>query len=146
MSQDIMENQKVVENIRKVCAILIRENRLLVVKSDKHAEYLPVGGKIEQNESLEDALIREVQEEIGISVSKFKFLLETPAEPALGKPGKTVTAFCFLIYSDQEISINNEIRELIWISKADFEDKKVKISSILEKFILPKVIELGLLK
>ena len=140
------DNNQLIQNFQKVCAVLVRENRLLVVKSDKHDEYLPVGGKIEISESPEEALVREVQAEIGISIDSSKLFLETPAEPALGKPGSTVKAFCFLIKSDQEVSINNEIRELFWISKQDFENKKVKISSILEKFILPELIRLGLLE
>jgi len=141
-----MENQITIHNFQKVCAVLIRNNQLLIVKSNKHEEYLPVGGKIEQGESLEEALIREVQEEIGITFSSSELILETPEEPALGKPGYTVKAFCFLINSDQEVSINNEIREFYWISKADFENKKVRISSILEKYIMPRVIEIGLLE
>jgi 8-oxo-dGTP diphosphatase len=140
-----MENQTTIHVFQKVCGLLIRDNKLLIVKSNKHLEYLPVGGKIEPDESLEEALIREVKEEIGITFNDHKLILETPEEPALGKPGYAVKAFCFLIISDQVVSINNEIRELYWISKADFENKKVKISSILEKFIIPKLIKLGLL-
>ena len=85
--------------------------------SNRYNEYLPIGAKIEFGKNLEQALTREVQEEIGISINKYELLLETPPKPTLGKPDKTVTAFWYLIFSDQEVDINNKIQELLWISR-----------------------------
>lgn len=62
-------------NIR-VTGILIEDNKILLVKqriSDKRNWSLP-GGKLEQGETIEQGIIREMKEETGLDVEIIKFL------------------------------------------------------------------------
>lgn len=57
-------------DLRHACrAIIIKDNKLIMVHSNK-GEYKFPGGGINENESLIDALIREVKEETGLYVIK----------------------------------------------------------------------------
>ena len=51
-----------------VRAIIIRENKLALVYSKKHDYYTFAGGGIEAGETNEEALIREIREELGLNV------------------------------------------------------------------------------
>lgn len=51
-----------------VRAIIIRGNKLALVYSEKYDYYIFAGGGIDQDETNEDALVREVHEELGLEV------------------------------------------------------------------------------
>ena len=51
-----------------VRAIIIRGNRLAMVYSEKYDYYVFAGGGINENETYEEALIREIREEMGLEV------------------------------------------------------------------------------
>ena len=51
-----------------VRAIIIRNNKLAMVKSNKEGFYKFPGGGIEKDESYIDALVRETKEEVGLTV------------------------------------------------------------------------------
>ena len=67
-------------NSRKaVKALIVDNDKILIVKRSKKDLYKPgvwelPGGKIKQNESLEQGLIREVKEETGINIEVLKHL------------------------------------------------------------------------
>ena len=54
--------------IYKVGAIIIHENKVLMVKNENHAYYYTVGGRANFGETSEDAVLREVYEETGIEL------------------------------------------------------------------------------
>ena len=54
-------------NIR-VGAIIIKDNRLLMVKNNRDDYYYSVGGRIQFGETAEQAVKREVQEELGLEM------------------------------------------------------------------------------
>lgn len=51
-----------------VRAIIIRGNNLAMVYSEKLKHYLFAGGGIDEGETMEEALVREVREELGLEV------------------------------------------------------------------------------
>jgi len=64
--------------IRVTCAIIEKENRVLVVQRSAKMS-LPLkwefpGGKIENNESEEDCIIREIKEELNVDIEVLKKL------------------------------------------------------------------------
>ncbi|MGN0919868.1 MAG: NUDIX domain-containing protein [Alphaproteobacteria bacterium] len=57
-----------------VCGVIIHKDRFLIVKRSENDDFLPnywefPGGGVETSENLEDALIRELKEEIGIDLT-----------------------------------------------------------------------------
>ena len=52
----------------RVGAIIIDNNKLLVVKNHKAAYFYSVGGRVNYNETCEEAVKREVKEELGIDM------------------------------------------------------------------------------
>jgi 8-oxo-dGTP diphosphatase len=67
----------------RVCAAIIRNGRILMVRHVHGASdyYTLPGGGIEAGETREEAVIREVQEEVGLSVSVQKQLFYEPVQP-----------------------------------------------------------------
>lgn len=51
-----------------VCAYIIHDNKVLLIHHKKHSKWLPPGGHIEENETPDEALHREIKEEIGIEI------------------------------------------------------------------------------
>ena len=56
----------------RVAAVIINDNKVLAQKNTKTNEYYLVGGRVKFEESTEDALIRELDEELGITVTDIK--------------------------------------------------------------------------
>lgn len=50
----------------RVGAIIINENKVLMVKNSRDPYYYSVGGRVHMHESMEEAIIREVYEETGV--------------------------------------------------------------------------------
>lgn len=57
-------------------AIIIKNNQVLVMHRNKHgSEYFTlVGGRVNDNETVEQALVREVKEETGLDVTKARLV------------------------------------------------------------------------
>ena len=56
--------------------IIIENNQILLVFSEKFKDYKLPGGGLEKNENFEQALLREVKEETGLSVKIESFFEE----------------------------------------------------------------------
>lgn len=66
-----LKTQKGIFNHR-VAAVITQNHKLLAQKNTKTDEYYLVGGRVRFGESSEEALVREIKEELGVSVSDFK--------------------------------------------------------------------------
>lgn len=107
--------------IDKLAWIHIEQGRLLAVRSrGKDAFFIP-GGKREPGESDEQALVREVQEELGVDLrtDTLKPLHVFEAQ-AHGQPeGVFVRMTCFTGDYAGELKPAAEIEELAWLTGAD---------------------------
>lgn len=56
----------------RVAAVIIHDNKLLAQKNIQTNEYYLVGGRITFGESSEEALVREVKEELKIEITNYK--------------------------------------------------------------------------
>ena len=95
------------------CACLVnilRKSIFLLRTYDNNKYYLP-GGKIEDKENFDEVLIRELREELSLSIEKseisFYKLVEGPACP---NTKESVVLNCFLFSAETfDYKINNEI-------------------------------------
>jgi len=90
---------------------------LLRNKSRQQGFWGIVGGKIESNETVIQALVREIQEEIGVDYTKKKFI---PLETFTSDNNKFVY-YTFLVNVDTEFvpTLNKEHRGYCWVEMQD---------------------------
>lgn len=109
--------------IDKLAWILIREKQLLGARSrGKDTYYIP-GGKREPGETDQEALTREIKEELNIDLQpeSIAFLGQFEAQ-AHGKPeGTLVRMLCYTADFSGEIRAASEIEEVKWLHYADKE-------------------------
>jgi 8-oxo-dGTP pyrophosphatase MutT (NUDIX family) len=96
-----------------VRAIIIKDNKILMAHLEKTDEYKFPGGGKEENETMEDALKREVLEEVGYNVKKIKERIGTITEFAIAKEGrnnifKMVSEYYLVEVDDKPIGQNLE--------------------------------------
>ena len=107
--------------IDKLAWIHVHNGRLLGVRSrGKDAFFLP-GGKREPGESDHEALLREVHEELGVTLDEESLRLAHVFEaPAHGQPeGVFVRMTCFSGAYAGELRPAAEIEELAWLTHDD---------------------------
>jgi len=103
-----------------VKGIIIRAGKVLIVKRAKDDEigaetWECVGGKIEFGESLETALIREINEEVGLDVNVNKILYATTFKT---NPQRQVVIITYLCESnDGEVILSPEHTDYQWVTK-----------------------------
>lgn len=110
-------------------AILIRDNKCLLVKSAKSGLYGLPGGRIDVGENKDIALARELQEELGITefekIDLVDYLVFYDLPSGI-KLDQAVCAIINLIDSSQEI-VNqdpNENSEIIWVTESEIDSYK----------------------
>ena len=101
-----------------VAAAIFRENRVLSVQRSKHTkEYKSwkwefPGGKVEVGESREEALVREIREELSVDIEVSEFLMTVEHT----YPDFYLTMHVFKCVLDQgEITLNEHVA-LKWLS------------------------------
>lgn len=129
-----------------VGAIVIHEDKLLVVKDRFYPGYKLPGGHIDKNESIKDALKREVLEETGVSI-EFESIMNI-GHFKNGQFGESnLYMVCTAKATSQDISIHDssEIAEAKWIDPKEFlnmEDVNNYNKSVVEAAITNKELKL----
>lgn len=121
--------------------------KFLVTKNSDPAVpfWLMPGGKIEAGESPEEALVREIREELSCAIERdsLEFITEYNA-PAAGKPGKVLNIKLFHGTLIGEPQASSEIKELGWLSKED--QTNMIASETIREYIIPDLVQRGILK
>ncbi len=120
--------------IRVAAAVILDANgRLLVVRKRGTAVFMQPGGKIMAGESAEEAVHREIVEELGVEASSVQALGRHVADAA-NEPGHTVEADLFLASLAGEPRAAAEIDEIAWVDPADPGD--IELAPLTEHAIL----------
>ena len=101
--------------LRCACLVDRRGSTLLLVRVRQNQHWYLPGGKIEDHESPQSALQRELREELGIQLcpDSVKYLY-TVVGPAYGEPG-LVELMCFSGEWSGEPQARGEISEVQWL-------------------------------
>tara|TARA_B100000029_G_scaffold82150_1_gene73049 strand:- start:49 stop:420 length:372 start_codon:yes stop_codon:yes gene_type:complete len=107
--------------INVVAAIIKKNNHYLIVQrnKDKHLglKWEFPGGKVHKNESLEEALLREIQEELNI-----KIITQGKISDVKYKDEKINIVLHYYLCTIESGTIKlNEHENLAWIEKKDFD-------------------------
>lgn len=118
-----------------------RENVLIVKnRGDEDSYYTLPGGAVESGETLEEAAIREVQEETGLTV-ELEGLLAV-SEAFMEKRGHHAIFFTFrgrIVGGEVAVSRPDEIEEITWMA-AESAEKYAHVPTTEEDLIMSKKI------
>ncbi|WP_425655094.1 NUDIX hydrolase [Vibrio campbellii] len=132
--------------MHKSAGIIIKDGALLVLRSKGKDTFYAPGGKLDSGETPEQALCRELQEEVSIVVAEDALTLFGRFEvPAHDKDGITLVMDVFFVndYSG-EVVASNEIEECQWVDSSNVDD--IAISTIFRNEVFPRLVEQGLVK
>lgn len=140
-----MTNELEKSIIRKAAGIIIKDRKLLLFKGGGKDTFVAPGGKPESNETIKEALARELKEEVGIIIDENKLEeFGTFSAEAATKPGYVVNMEIFVVKSWQgEIKACEEGSQILWINSRIPTD--VKVGSIFAHEVTPKLKEMGLI-
>lgn len=129
------------DTVKKVGAMILRDRTLLVVREHGSSHFMSVGGRPEQGETPLQTLEREVQEELGVRVSR-----ETPLGTFRGVTldGHPIEMVTFLAEVEGEPAPCSEIEELAWVGR-DFEARGLLLAPLLRQQVIPSLVRKGLL-
>lgn len=111
--------------IDKLALVCVRDRRQLVARSRGKQAFFTPGGKRETGESDQEALVREIREELGVRVLEPSIRIYGVFQAqAYGKPtGTMVRLTCYRADFEGTPAPCNEIEELRWITSS--EDRKL---------------------
>lgn len=106
--------------MKVVNAIIQKDDKFLIVKRKSSENIHPgkwsfPGGIVEKDESLEDALKREIKEEVNLTIKK---IIKKVSSYSYKRPDKNTTqGQCFLVeVTDYNVKINEDLEDFKWIT------------------------------
>lgn len=133
-------------SIHKAAGVIVRDKKLLVVRSKGKDVFFAPGGKLEKNETYEQALVRELKEELMMELQDhhFEHFGSFSAE-ADDKPGVMLHMTTFLVRDyDGPLEASSEIEELAWVDAGNTDG--VPMGSIFRHDVLPLLTAKGLVE
>jgi 8-oxo-dGTP pyrophosphatase MutT (NUDIX family) len=123
--------------LRIAAALLVRaDGRTLLVRKRHTTTFMQPGGKIDSGETARGALVRELKEELGISVDLQSLVpLGRFSAPAANEAGVTIDAALFMVECDQTVQPAAEIEEAVWIEVDAPRD--FPIAPLTDGYVLP---------
>jgi len=132
------------KKIFKAALALIRDNKVLMAKNFNVDKYYIPGGTIEKNESEEEALLREIKEELSVDIIKDSMkYFGTFEDVATTHPDSIVQIRLYLGEVLGELKPDSEVEKLGWFGKNDDWNK---LGSVAKTKIMPALVREGLIR
>ena len=131
------------ESKTRIAGIIIKDGKLLMVKSSRYKEIWTPGGKVEPGENDEQCLRRELKEEINVELKGMKFFKEYISE-SFYVPDRMVTQRIYIVSVKGVPIADSEIESIVWLTKQDFKKKKYPMIPLTKKVIIPDLIKQGI--
>jgi 8-oxo-dGTP pyrophosphatase MutT (NUDIX family) len=120
------------KEIDKIAFIEIQEGKILSTKSKGKTKYYIPGGKRESGESDKQTLMREISEELSVTIipDTSQYIGTFSAQSDGGKAGINVIMTCYKAKYIGTLKANSEIEEIKWLNFSDLAiisevDKKI---------------------
>lgn len=120
-------------------AIIFNDNKLLLVSAKGRKEFWSPGGKIEENETDEDCLKRELKEELGVQLVAYKFYKEYIRKSFYHD--YMLKSKMYIVSIEGEPKPTAEIANIHWLTKEEFEKKRVIIIPLINEELIPDLIK-----
>jgi len=124
--------------IVKVAAIIIKNKKILLVTASRDFYWTP-GGKVENHEKLEEALIRELREELSIEVISFKPYIKYLSEIEEDASIREVNNY-FIEYNGA-LELSGELTNMVWLGRDDFVAGNINIQQGVREKLIPSLIK-----
>ena len=124
--------------IRIAAAVLLDgSGRMLLVRKRGTAWFMQPGGKIASGETPQEALLRELDEELGLRLSGDVLSpLGRFAARAANEPGCTVQAELFAAPVGAEVAPRAEIEAIAWVTGAE-DAGRLPLAELTARIVLP---------
>jgi 8-oxo-dGTP diphosphatase len=131
-------------DIHKAGAVLIQDRKFLITRARGKDFFVAPGGKLEAGETSEQALIREMMEEVQLPLKTSDFdHIGTFFATAAGSDDKKLRMDVYLIKGEHpEPVAASEIEEIRWINT---QSSGFKLGSIFEHDVMPLLKQRGLI-
>lgn len=118
--------------IDKLAWLYIKDKKVLCARSKgKELFYIP-GGKRDPGESDQEALVREIKEELSVNLlpNSVQYFGTFKAQ-ADGKPeGTLVKITCYQADFDGSLSVDSEIEEMAWLDYSDLDKCSIVVKEL----------------
>lgn len=129
--------------IHKIAAMVIQDNSFLMVRKVGKDVWTNLGGKPEGNETEEEALVREIKEELNCESTIIRKIGDFEAKAVHDDAIVKLSTYLVKLNGTPVIS-DPELEEFAYIT-ADYRSKGIKLPPSIEEHILPYCIENKLL-
>ncbi|QQT26611.1 NUDIX hydrolase [Sphingobacterium spiritivorum] len=119
--------------------VIVKEDSVLLAFSkNKKAWYLP-GGKVDPGETAQQALIREIEEELNVSLDPdhIQYYKHIQA-PAYGEDQLMMEQECFIYHSDIHPKASQEIEEVSYFDYATYRKEAIQVPGVIKLFEILK--------
>lgn len=114
-------------------ALIIRNDKLLVLKKKKNnSHYILPGGKLEINESPEDALIRELKEELSMTVDKSQLEFFATIKTQAIFENTHLTSSVYYVDYQGDFKISGEIASYFWLEINRYKNYEHELANLLK--------------
>ncbi len=131
------------EIYHKIAGIIIKDRKLLMCRKYDEPHFIMPGGKIQEGEDNEEALKRELKEEINVELKSMREFKIWEA-PHFRDKDKVVKMQTFFVEIDGEPQATGEINEIQWID-SNYKESGLKIASIDEDYLVPELKKMDLI-
>lgn len=128
--------------IHKIGAAFLMNKKIIVVRKKGTEEFIILGGRHDGDETHEQNLKKEAREELQLKISDFSYLGRF--EDIAIFENVPIIMDVYLVKCTGNPKPDSEIKEYLWVDK-NYDRSKIKLGSVLEKFVIPTLVEKGLM-
>ncbi|VVB73506.1 NUDIX domain protein [uncultured archaeon] len=138
-----MAMDKGMKEIHKIAAVVIKDDGFLMVRKTGKDICTSLGGKPEEGETEEQALVREISEELSCGANVIRKLGDFTAKAVFDDAMVRLSAYLVELKGEPKIS-DPELEEYAFITK-DYKKKGINLPDSIEKQVIPYCKKEGLL-
>jgi len=132
------------KEIHKIAAMVIENDSFLMVRKAGKDIWTNLGGKMEGNETEEEALLREIKEELNCGAEIIRKLGDFESKAVFDEAIVKLSTYLVKLNGTPKI-VDPELEEFKFITK-DYKKNGIKLPPSIEEKILPFCIKKGILK